>query len=89
MNNPTNPNKITAIIMIVLAFALIFIMGIAYQSYQNGQQAVKNGEIGAHNTEIIKNTINFLKNGSQETIRINNETNNILKRYNALIDIQQ
>ena len=33
MNNPVSPNKFTAILMIILGVSLLFLAGIAYQSY--------------------------------------------------------
>jgi len=59
--NPTNPNKITAIIMIALGFALLFIIGATYQSYQNGLTGSKTLEIAGHNIKATEDAIIYLK----------------------------
>jgi len=75
--NPSNPNKLTAIIMIALAFALIFIIGATYQSYQNGITGSRTLQIAGHNIEATENAINYLKS---VTIR-----NNITSQNQAIL----
>ena len=62
--NPSNPNKITAIIMIALGFSLIFIIAIAYQAYLNGITESKTLKIVGHNVAATENAIRYLKSAA-------------------------
>ena len=81
MNQPANPNKITAVIMICLAFSLMFIIDTAIQSYNNGVMVTQQ-------VQVVSNTLKYLKNNSGINVKLNNSTNQIIAAMKDDIIIQ-
>jgi len=89
MNNPTNPNKITSIIMIALGFALIFIVGNSIQSYFLAQSADRNIQLNVKGNVLTRQLIEYLKDIESNQTKQIIDTNTILSSFVSSIHDQQ
>ena len=72
MNNPVSPNKFTALLMIILGVSLLFLAGIAYQSYQTDRAIYTHTAKTLVNAKLLKD-INDTKHRNEILLLAQNE----------------